>query len=152
MPRYGCYGYDWTNAVWGRGVVKAQFLFHLHFKFTRHLFNPLVMFLLTFSFPSPDSPQCISSCLNDPLPPRLTLSVLPSLLAVSRTRMTTLRCGLRYPGLSSWPGSVHRSTAAVGCTEPLCPFCAVSPPRLACRRFCLHAHYRTHTRLTFALT
>ncbi len=86
------------------------------------------------SFPSPDF--SVSLLFNDSFPPGLTLSVLSSLLAVSRKQMRTLRCRLRYTGLASWPGSVHHTTTTTTssrCTEPL----KHQPSVTLCRLFTL---------------
>lgn len=73
--------------------------------------------LLPFSFPSPGF--TVSLLLNEnPFSSCLTLSVLSSLLAVSRKPTRTLRCGLRYTGLASWPRSVHHTISTTRCTEP----------------------------------
>lgn len=88
---------------------------------------------------SPDSPFCVSSLL-------ITLSVLPSLLAVSRTQTRTLRCPLRYTGLASWPCSVHHSIPASRCTEPLRhqSLCALSPPAGLLAAPSVAHHHTTH--------
>lgn len=49
----------------------------------------------------------------------------PPLFAVSRTQMRTLKCGLRYTGLTSRPCSVHHNPAT-RCTEPLKKICHLS--------------------------
>ncbi len=61
-------------------------------------------------------------CLLSLMKPLSSLShtFFSSSLAVSRTQMRTLRCGLRYTGLASWPCSVHHTTTSTTrCTEPL---------------------------------
>lgn len=75
-----------------------------------------------------------------------------SSFAVSRKQMRTLKCGLRYTGLTPWPCSVHHTpTPTTRCTEQLNirhqSLCFISPPWLTCSFFCWHACYHTTLRL-----
>lgn len=82
----------------------------------------------------------------------------PSLLAVSPKQTRTLRCGLRYTGLASWPCSVHHTTTTTRCTEPLRHQPSVTlchPLRLwlaCCFCHCWHTHYHTTHQTDYSLS
>lgn len=89
-------------------------------------------------FPSPDFFPSAFLLLNDSLLLCLTVSVLSSLPPISQKQMRTLRCGLRYTGVASWPRSVHRTV--VRCTMKCC---SIPSFWLSCCCCCSPSHCHT---------
>lgn len=117
----------WTN-IWGWGISKRSAIYATEFLSVVRQPSATILSLfclsaccsLSFSFPPPE--LCVSLKWN-PLGSRFYSA--PPLFAVSRTQMRTLKCGLRYTGLTSWPCSVHHNPIT-RCTEPLKKICHLS--------------------------
>lgn len=79
----------------------------------------------------------------------------PPLFSVSRTQMRTLKCRLRYTGLTSWPCSVHHNPTT-RCTELLKKIChlsffAICPLRLFLLLLLLTRWLSLHTQTVHSL-